>query len=168
MMPGDLFVLLPSPELDRLPLLVATVLGTGLLEPLRAGLALAVSFPLILAANRAGPRWARALALAGLVMLGWWAAESWGSATGTSDDRRIVIDEVAGALAMALAAPRLRAIPLGGLALAFLALDRLKPWPFSAFENLSGGIGVMADDLAVGLAIGIAATALDRMMRLRG
>lgn len=164
---GDLFVLLPSPEIGRLPLLVATVLGTGLLEPLRAGLALAVSFPLILAANRAGPRLARAVGVAGVVVLGWWAAESWGSATGTSDDRRIVIDEVAGALAMALAAPRLGAIPLGGLALAFLALDRLKPWPFSALERLDGGVGVMADDLAVGLAIGLAATALHRMTTRR-
>lgn len=74
-----------------------------------------------------------------------------------------MIDEVAGALAMALAAPRLRAIPIGLLALVFLALDRLKPWPFFALEQFTGGVGVMADDLAVGLAIGVFAAAIHKL-----
>lgn len=165
---GELFSVLPSPDVDRVPLLVATVFGTGLLEPLRAGLAVAISFPLIHAANRAGHRLIGAAGVAGLAILGWWAAENWANATGTSDDRRIVVDEVVGALAMAVVAPRLGAIPLALLATAFLALDRIKPWPFSELERLSGGVGVMADDLAVGIAIGLAATALSQMMRLRG
>jgi len=34
----------------------------------------------------------------------------------------------------------------------FRVLDILKPWPIRRFESLPGGLGIMADDLAAGVA----------------
>ena len=67
------------------------------------------------------------------------------------DDGRVVIDEVAGSLlAVAAFPPRL------GLAIAAFLLFRLfdivKPPPIYQLQAFPGGLGVMADDLAAGLA----------------
>lgn len=146
----------PPPDVGILALLVATVLGAGLVEPLRAGLALVIAFPLIVVFNRMGVRASTGALLAVLAVAGWWAAEAWAEATGTSDDRRIVADEVVGAAAGAALAGRMALAPLALFGLAFLALDRLKPWPFSATEALPGAFGVMGDDLVVAVACGLA------------
>jgi phosphatidylglycerophosphatase A len=65
------------------------------------------------------------------------------------DDGRIVIDEVAG-MALALAAvPR----SLPGVVVAFLLFrffDIVKPPPVSWCESVSGGAGVMLDDVVAG------------------
>ncbi len=152
----DMLSLLPAPDVGVVTLLVATVLGAGLVEPLRAGLALTIAFPLIVAFNRMGVRPATGVALVALAAAGWWAAEAWSAATGSSDDRRIVVDEVVGVLAGAALAGRMALAPLAAFSVAFLALDRLKPWPFSATEALPGAWGVMGDDLVVAVALGLA------------
>lgn len=107
-----------------------------------------------------------------LVALGWWAWQpsplAWGAAVVAAvglgvaaagaaepvlghDDGRIVVDEAAG---MGLA---LLAVPPGALAglvafLAFRLFDILKPPPLGRLQRLRGGVGVVADDVAAGVA----------------
>lgn len=158
----DMLTISPVPDVGVVTLLVATVFGAGIVEPLRAGLALAITFPLVFVFNRMGVRPSTGVALLALAAAGWWAADAWSAATGSSDDRRIVVDEVVGALAGAALAGRMALAPLAVFSLAFLALDRLKPWPFSATEALPGAWGVMGDDLVVAVALGLAV----RLVRL--
>lgn len=66
------------------------------------------------------------------------------------DAASITIDEAAGMLLALAAAPRSAA----GFALAFLlfrVFDIVKPPPLLALHRLSGGLGVVADDVAAGL-----------------
>ncbi len=88
---------------------------------------------------------AAAILLAG----GWWVASQvereWGK-----DSKRVVVDEFLGqTLAIAL----LPKDPMlwGAAFVAFRALDVVKPFPARRLERLSGGAGVMADDVAAGL-----------------
>ena len=84
---------------DSPALWLSTWFGAGLLAPLRAGLAVATVVPLALLLRR---RDALAVALAIVTAASAVAVVMWEQATGTGDDRRIVIDEVAGFLLMAL------------------------------------------------------------------
>lgn len=134
---------------------LATWFGAGLVDPLRAGLAVATVFALALAFR--GPSRGIWLALlVGTTIAGSWASGVWETATGISDNRLIVIDEVAGYAAVlaviGCSGWRVRSIS----ALLFLTFDRLKPWPFDRIEAVPGGIGVMLDDIALGLALGCA------------
>jgi phosphatidylglycerophosphatase A len=134
---------------------LATWFGAGLVEPLRAGLAVSTAGIVVLVLSR---RERAALPLLGLVilLLGVFVSSVIGDATGVKDDRRIVIDEVA---AFILGAAFLRRVHWTVLVIfgsAFLYLDRIKPWPFFHLETLPAGWGVMADDLGLGLALGTA------------
>ena len=74
-------------------------------------------------------------------------------ALGGGDHRAIVWDEFTGCwLALALA-------PAGlpwaaGAFLLFRILDISKPWPLRSLESVGGGLGIMLDDVAAGLAAG--------------
>jgi phosphatidylglycerophosphatase A len=94
------------------------------------------------------------LALAALVVvvtaLGTWAAGEAERALGAKDPGAIVVDEVAGMTLAVLAVP----LTISAAAVAFLlfrVFDVLKPFPADASQRLTGGIGVMADDLIAGL-----------------
>ena len=72
-----------------------------------------------------------------------------------ADPPEVVIDEVVGmAVALALAPAGLWAA-LGAFA-AFRVLDVAKPFPIQWLERLPGGWGIVADDVAAGLAAGLA------------
>ncbi len=145
---------------------LATWFGAGLVEPLRAGLAV-TSAVLVLFTPIQTRRVFWLTTLAVLTLAGTLAAGAWEGASGVSDDRLIVIDEVAG-FAAAMAIIGAASWRIGGFtAIAFLALDRLKPWPFDLIEAVPGGIGVMLDDIALGLAIGVAVTVLRPIWRSR-
>ena len=74
-----------------------------------------------------------------------------GQATGVPDDQRIVVDEVAGYLATIMFVPRSWPNLIVGFFL-FRLLDVWKPGPIGvADEWLTGGVGVMADDLVAGV-----------------
>jgi phosphatidylglycerophosphatase A len=134
--------------------LAATWFGTGLVEPFRAGLSVATVW--LLLACLGMPKLAfLAMAAVAASVLGIWSANAWEAAFTMSDDRRIVIDEVAGYLACLAVAGRIGWLGAGGIAVLFLALDRLKPGPFSMLEAIPGGIGVVADDVILGLALGL-------------
>ena len=141
----------PAPSLLLNPAaLIATWFGTGRL-PLAPGtwasaIAAGLAWPLAGAYGTAGLAAAAALAFAA----GWWAAGTHAAATGVSDPREVVIDEVAGQWLALLFAPR----TLTAYAAAFLlfrAFDIFKPWPVGwADRKLPGGLGIMADDVLAG------------------
>jgi phosphatidylglycerophosphatase A len=73
--------------------------------------------------------------------------------TGREDPPECVIDELAGQWFACVLAP----LTLPAFALAFVLFrlfDIWKPWPVSWGESLSGGVGVMADDLIAGAMAG--------------
>lgn len=86
--------------------------------------------------------------LAAILLLGTLAAHRAESFLG-HDDRRIVIDEVAGSLLAVLGLPAGLWVALLGFAL-FRLFDIVKPPPVYQLQALPGGLGVMADDLAAG------------------
>lgn len=144
----------------------ATWFGTGLVAPFRAGLSVATVW--LVLACLGTPRLASlAVAAVAASVLGIWSASAWGVQFEMSDDRRIVVDEVAGYLACLAVAGRFGWLGAGGIAVLFLFLDRLKPWPFSTLEAIPGGIGVVADDVILGLALGLAVRMVVAVRRRR-
>jgi phosphatidylglycerophosphatase A len=67
------------------------------------------------------------------------------------DPKRAVWDEFVGMWVTCLLLPK--TLPwLAAAFVVFRVLDILKPWPIRRFERLPGGLGIMADDLAAGVA----------------
>jgi len=66
------------------------------------------------------------------------------------DARPIVIDEVSGMLLSLLFLPYDIKLVIIGFFL-FRLLDTLKPYPAGPIQRLKGGIGVMSDDIVVGI-----------------
>lgn len=86
--------------------------------------------------------------LAAVVILGIWASGIAERDYGVIDDRRIVIDEIAGLLLAMLLLP----VTFRTLALGFVLFRVYDIWkPVSRLEKLPGGFGIMADDLLAGL-----------------
>jgi phosphatidylglycerophosphatase A len=144
---------------DRLPAPGTTV---GSLAALLAFLALAR-----LAPGATAP--AALVALAVLLPLSVWACGAEAARRGEEDPGPIVLDEVAGqwaALALlALALGRApRPLEAVGAYVLFRVLDVAKPWPIRRLERLPGGWGIVADDLAAGLAAGAVELALLRLV----
>ena len=85
------------------------------------------------------------LVTAGLFALGIWSGTAAERALGGTDPGPVVLDEVVG---MLITLAFLDVSPAGALAgfLIFRVLDVIKPWPSRRFEDLHGGLGVMADD----------------------
>ena len=97
--------------------------------------------------------------LAAIVPLALWACGAEAARRSESDPGAIVLDEVAGQwLALPLLAVGLGHQPqlLESLVsfIVFRVLDVTKPWPIRRLERLPGGWGIVADDLAAGLAAG--------------
>jgi phosphatidylglycerophosphatase A len=117
----------------------------------------------------AGHRLAATLiACSSVVIVGVWAAGVEARRRGAKDPRPIVIDEVAGqwltfvpALLVAdiSSIKALIAVAAAGFIL-FRVADVIKPWPVSRLEDLPGGIGIMADDLAAAVYAGLPLIAL--------
>ncbi|HEY0265635.1 MAG TPA: phosphatidylglycerophosphatase A [Rhizomicrobium sp.] len=145
--------------------IVASVFGIGYFEFAPGTIMSAVAVPLaLLITVRAG---AMSVIGASLIVftIGIYACADHMRQTGRQDPSECVIDELAGQwLACAFAG-----LSFGGLIpsphlslLSFIlafALFRLfdiwKPWPVSWAETLSGGVGVMLDDMIAGLMAGV-------------
>lgn len=67
------------------------------------------------------------------------------------DPSLAVMDEVIGMWATCLFLPK-TILWLAAAFVCFRILDVVKPWPINRLERLPGGMGIMADDLAAGLA----------------
>ena len=92
----------------------------------------------------------QALLLAAVIAAGIWAGDVAVGHFGRDDPSQVVIDEVAGQLLTLLATGATGWGMLLGF-LVFRALDIRKPWPARSLERLHGGLGIMADDLMVGV-----------------
>jgi len=122
------------------------------------------------------------VATVGITAAGIWAAGVEAARRGTEDPGPVVVDEVAGQwltylVAMAWLAPSPiwsaaagapsawgQAIAAGLGLLLFRVFDILKPWPICRLERLPGGLGIMADDLAAGVAAGVVLIILSRYL----
>lgn len=92
-----------------------------------------------------------------VTVVGTWAAHRAEPLLGGKDPGSIVIDEVAGMTLSVLAVPLTPAVLVVGFVL-FRVFDVLKPPPARESQRLTGGVGVMIDDLIAGLyALGILA-----------
>jgi phosphatidylglycerophosphatase A len=85
------------------------------------------------------------------------------------DDRRIVIDELAGIMVSFLFLPgaKITVWPLFWGFMLFRAFDALKIYPANKLQDLSGGLGVMADDLMAGVYTNIILQVFFRLASLR-
>jgi len=82
--------------------------------------------------------------------VGVWSASSVERLSGVRDNQVIVIDEMVGVWVTLLGAPKETWVLLLGLGL-FRLFDIWKPFPVKQGEKLSGGWGVMADDVLAGI-----------------
>tara|TARA_B100001939_G_scaffold331712_3_gene330038 strand:- start:37009 stop:37497 length:489 start_codon:yes stop_codon:yes gene_type:complete len=99
-----------------------------------------------------GGYWAMALGIAGVFLLGLWAAGKYMQLSGTQDPGEVVIDEVAGVWITCLALPLSPEIKDYVLAfILFRLFDILKPWPIRIFDRRHSAFGVMMDDVVAGI-----------------
>ena len=134
---------------NKLGWVIGTGLGSGLfpIAPATAGslLALAIYYFLPISGD--------SLALYLMILLGF-PVGVW--ATGTlitpteQDPRRAVWDEFVGMWVTCLLLPK-EVLWLAAAFVCFRILDVAKPWPARRLEGLHGGLGIMADDLMVGV-----------------
>ena len=133
---------------DRLALLIATVLGAGYspVAPGTAGSAVAVVLLWLIPFSRPG----LVVFLLAVIVVGTWAAHLAEKRIGGKDPGAIVIDEVAGMTLSVIASPLTPGVLLAGFVL-FRVFDVVKPPPAGVSQRLRGGVGVMIDDLIAGL-----------------
>lgn len=135
--------------------LVATWFGVGRAPWAPGTFGTLAAVPVVAALWWAGPWWS-VLAAGGIVAaVGTVCAGIVQREGGVADPPEIVIDEVAGYLLACSLGPPGWLTAVAAFVM-FRTLDILKPWPFSALERLPGGAGVMADDVAAGLATAFA------------
>ncbi|AUD01300.1 phosphatidylglycerophosphatase A family protein [Spirosoma pollinicola] len=130
--------------------LIATALGIGYIPKGGGTVASIACCALWYLAQPAGyPAFAPVLIAIALTGIGIWSAnvveEEWGK-----DSYRVVIDEIAGMCLTLLFIPINEKSLLAGLVL-FRLFDIAKPFGIRKLEKLSGGWGVMLDDLLAGL-----------------
>jgi phosphatidylglycerophosphatase A len=134
--------------------LLATWFGAGRLPRAPGTWGSLAALPLAAALAWLGGPWLVLLAILPLFGLGVWASDRYMAACGIHDPAVVVVDEVVGqCLTLAL-------LPLSPLAyllgfVLFRILDMLKPWPAGWIDRrMTGGIGVMLDDVAAGIYAG--------------
>lgn len=132
----------------RVALLLATVFGAGY-SPIAPGTVGSAAALLVL--------WLVPFSQMGLIVFllavtffGTWAAHVAEAAVGDKDPGVIVIDEVAGMTLSVLVLPLTGPVLLSGFVL-FRVFDVVKPFPANRLQALTGGVGVMIDDLIAGL-----------------
>jgi len=133
---------------DRLAFAIASVGGAGCSPVAPGSLA---SFVTLIALwlvpfNRPALLWT----LVAVTALGVWAASRVERVLGLKDPGMIVIDEVAGMLLSVLTLPRTIPVLITAFVL-FRVFDIWKPFPARESQSLSGGLGVMLDDLIAGV-----------------
>lgn len=136
---------------------MATAGGVGFAPVAPGTVAAALAVALFVLLGRLSPA-LYLLTVGTLCVLGVWASERTVRAFGVDDDPRIVIDEVAGQLlALAPLAGNRASWPLVVTGfVAFRVFDVWKPGPIGRADRaLSGGLGVMMDDVLAGMLAGL-------------
>jgi len=142
---------LPKPDMRRPLHFLAFGFGAGCSPKAPGTMGTLMALALYLPLSRL-PDWAYlgvtlAVAVSGVFICGWSARR-----LGVHDHPGIVWDEIAGYLVTMLWAPRGLIWALLGFVL-FRFFDILKPWPIGWLDRrVGGGLGIMLDDLAAGLA----------------
>lgn len=133
---------------DRVALLVATAGGAGYapLAPGTVGSAVTVALLWVIPFSR----WGLVLFFLVVTLGGTWAAHHAERLLGSKDPGVIVIDEVAGMTLSVLPLPLTPAVLAAGFVL-FRLFDIVKPYPARTSQRLTGGPGVMVDDLIAGV-----------------
>ena len=90
-----------------------------------------------------------AVALVGVILVGIWAGSRVERVLGKKDPGVIVIDEVAGMLLSVILLPRTILVLITAFLL-FRLFDIWKPFPARESQALTGGVGVIVDDLIAG------------------
>jgi phosphatidylglycerophosphatase A len=91
-----------------------------------------------------------AVALVVVILVGIWAGARVERVLGKKDPGVIVIDEVAGMLLSVILLPRTLSVLITAFLL-FRLFDIWKPFPARESQALTGGMGVMVDDLIAGV-----------------
>ena len=87
-------------------------------------------------------------------LAGTWAASRTEKLSGRKDPSKVVVDEVAGQFIALLPVPIVLGTAWWMAILAFILFrffDIVKPYPARRLESLTGGLGIMADDLIAGV-----------------
>jgi phosphatidylglycerophosphatase A len=151
-----------APRPGLLPTLIATSFGAGFSPVAPGTMGTLTAIPLAWALARWCDPWVFWVATLAVTLIGTWAASRFVAASGTHDDQRIVVDEVAGYLVTLLLVPK-SWVHLGLAFVLFRLFDIWKPPPVRQVdEHVMGGFGVMADDLAAGVYGALVLLALDR------
>ncbi|GAB4528372.1 MAG: phosphatidylglycerophosphatase A [Haliangiales bacterium] len=130
--------------------IVATAGGVGYAPVAPGTFGTAVAVPLVWYTSEL-PWWAFVGLIAAVIAVGVWAARVADASWGSHDSGRIVIDEVAGYMVTMVAVERGDWVLLGLGVLVFRVFDIAKPPPVRWIDrNLSGGLGVVLDDVAAG------------------
>lgn len=85
-----------------------------------------------------------------IILIGTWTADRAEVLLGRKDSPSIVIDEIAGYLVAMFLVPAGLWYAVAGFFL-FRFFDIMKPYPLRRLEKISGGLGVMLDDLGAGI-----------------
>lgn len=93
---------------------------------------------------------AKAFVFAVFLILGTYIATQAEHISGIKDERKIVIDEAAGAIVATFFLP-IGLWPWVVTLISYRFFDWLKPFPIRRIERLTGGFGVVGDDLCAGL-----------------
>ena len=97
------------------------------------------------------PLWGAVIIIVGLIGLAVWAADAAEKLLGQKDPGRIVIDEIAG-MVVTLAGLPFNLLTAATGFIIFRILDITKPFPIRLAERrLTGGVGVVADDIVAGV-----------------
>lgn len=151
--PQDALPSVPRALLRRPSLMLALGLGAGLAPRAPGTAGTLVGIPLYLALVPLTVP-AQGLVVALLFLLGVPVCARAACLLGVPDHPAIVWDEIVGFLVTMLPAPQGWAWIGAGFVL-FRGFDILKPWPIRWLDrNVRGGLGIMLDDLAAGLAAG--------------
>jgi phosphatidylglycerophosphatase A len=138
-----------SKTFDKIAIFIAQGAYSGRFPKAPGTAGTIVGVLLFLALRDAAPVW-YALATVAVTGIGTWAAGEADRILGSKDDQTIVIDEIAGFLVAMFLVP----FTWWGLAAVFVLFrffDILKPWPIKKLQDISGGPGVMLDDIGAGI-----------------
>lgn len=143
---------------------IATVGGLGRLVPVAPG-TVASLLALLVAWGLAGIGGQLPVVAAAIIatLAGLWSADLYAKRHGLNDPPECVIDEVAGQMIACTFVNR-TLLTYALVFLLFRLFDIVKPWPIGAAEGLSGGIGIMADDMLAGALAGIFVAALQQLL----
>ena len=130
-------------------LILSSWFGSGLAPFAPGTFGTLAAVPLVIGFGFLG-HWAAFLCVMGISGLAIWVSQGAENLLGKKDPSAVVIDEVAGiSLTMFL-------VPISWLSLCagfllFRFFDIVKPWPARRAEKLSGGLGIVLDDLVAGV-----------------